>query len=401
MKKHLLWISSLALISYQCQKSDLTPDQSNLSQAPQILSSENAVAGKYVVKLRDQYQSILSLPIVGSESGKDLVENAIEKIFADLDVRQPEITHFYSNVYPGFSASFSENIASKLLDHPAVEVISEDELITLDDLDEGSSAARKSQSTPWGIQRTGKADGSGKTVWILDTGVDLDHPDLKVDRLRSQSFSTTDGTLLSNGGDDNHGHGTHVAGTVAALDNNFGVVGVAYGATVVSVKVLGGNGSGLLSDVIAGIDYTAGASLPGDVANMSLSGGTNSLLDWAVQSASLSGTWYVMAAGNSRRHANLHSPARANGPFLLTVSASRSGDYWAGFSNYGNPPIDFAAPGQSVYSTYKNKGYRTLSGTSMAAPHVAGIVLLKNGMPNSSANVKGDRDNNPDPIAEL
>ncbi|TXC85310.1 S8 family serine peptidase [Luteibaculum oceani] len=401
MKKHLLWISSLALISYQCQKADLIQDITTHSPEAHILSSENSVEGKYVIKLRDQYKSTLKINAIENIGGKDLVKKAVSKIFSELEIGQPEISHYYSNVYPGFSAALSENVANQLLQHPAVEIISQDEIISLNDIDEGGSAPRKAQNTPWGVQRTGKADGSGKTVWILDTGVDLDHPDLTVDQIRSQSFSTTDGTLLSNGGDDNHGHGTHVAGTVAALDNNFGVVGVAYGATVVSVKVLGGNGSGLLSDVIAGIDYTAGLSLPGDVANMSLSGGANSLLDWAVQSASLTGTWYVMAAGNSRRHANLHSPARANGPFLITVSASRSGDYWAGFSNYGNPPVDFAAPGQSVYSTYKNKGYRTMSGTSMAAPHVAGIVLIKNGLPSSSSNVQGDPDGNPDPIAEI
>lgn len=106
-----------------------------------------------------------------------------------------------------------------------------------------------------------------------------------------------------------------------------------------------------------------------------------------------------MAAGNESDNANNHSPARANGINLYTVSACDINDNWAYFSNYGNPPIDFCAPGVSIYSTYKGDSYTTMSGTSMAAPHVCGLLLLTNGNVKTDGYVNGDPDGNPDPIA--
>lgn len=398
MKKKLLFIAAISILGIQCSKSDKTDTADDSSKL--ISANDQSTKDRYIIKFRDDLlnKSLISL----DENLKDKLSTVISPFVENTGIDPSNIVHYYTNVYPGIAVSLTDEQLSKVLNHNLVDLVSLDEKITLGDFEEQNLKSNlKGQNTPWGISRVGSADGTGKTAWIIDTGVDLDHPDLKVDALRSQSFATGDGTFLSNGGDDNHGHGTHVAGTVAAIDNNVGVKGVAAGATVVAIKVLGGNGTGLLSDVIAGVDYTAGLSLPGDVANMSLSSGANSLMDLAVQSASLGGTWYVMAAGNDRRDANLNSPARANGPFLVTVSAFRSGDTWASFSNYGNPPVDYAAPGQSVYSTYRNGSYRTLSGTSMAAPHVAGLYLISNGAPNSYSTVLNDPDGTPDPIAEL
>lgn len=199
--------------------------------------------------------------------------------------------------------------------------------------------------------------------------------------------------------DDDNGHGSHCAGIVAALNNTIGVIGVAAGATVVPVKVLNKRGSGTYDAIIAGVNYVAGAGKSGDVANMSLGGGVSAALNSAVINAAATGIKFALAAGNESTSATTKSPASANGSNIYTISAMASGDLWASYSNFDNPPVDFCEPGSSIYSTYKGGGYATLSGTSMAAPHAAGILLLGN--IRTDSNVKNDPDGNADPIGEL
>ena len=235
--------------------------------------------------------------------------------------------------------------------------------------------------------------GSG-VAWILDTGIDLDHPDLNVDAGRGHNTFTNGKDSKSL--DDGNGHGTHTAGTIAAIDNNEGVIGVAAGATVIPVKVLSAQGSGSYSGVIEGIDYVGANGSNGDVANMSLGGPASQALDNAVIAASNQGIKFCVAAGNDADNSNNYSPARANGANIYTISAMDDNDNWAYFSNYGNPPVDYCAPGVSVKSCWKNGGYNTISGTSMATPHAAGVLLL--GSAHTSGNVSGDPDGNADPI---
>lgn len=175
------------------------------------------------------------------------------------------------------------------------------------------------------------------------------------------------------------------------------MVGVAADALVIPVKVLNSRGSGSYSGVIAGVNYVGGNGKTGDVANMSLGGPVSDALDDAVESAAAKGIKFAIAAGNSAADAANYSPARANGTNIYTVSSMAKGDVWSSFSNFGNPPVDFCAPGSSILSTWKDGGYNTISGTSMAAPHVAGILLL--GSVKSGGTVSGDPDGNPDTIA--
>ena len=260
-----------------------------------------------------------------------------------------------------------------------------------------------SQTTPWGIARVG---GPGTTAsgsaWVIDTGIDLDHGDLNVSTACSANFVTRG----KKSPDDGHGHGTHVAGTIAAIDNSQDVVGVAPGSTLCAVRVLDNSGSGTWEWVINGVDYVGANASSGDVANMSLGGSASgsepNALEQAIMTAvDARGAQFTLAAGNDGEHADNHTPARLDYNGVFTVSASDSNDCLTSWSNYGNPPVDYAEPGASILSTAKGGGTTTMSGTSMAAPHLAGILLL--GTPGNGGTVctGSDPDGNEDTIGTL
>lgn len=302
-----------------------------------------------------------------------------------------QIGHVYRNTIRGFSANMPAAALERMqAANPNIAYCEQDQVMAAPPIRiearPGGGGTQPPQETPWGIVRVnGGAAGTFGTAWVIDTGIVQSHPDLNVDTARSRSF--LGGTTLPW---DENGHGTHVAGTIAALANSIGVIGVAPGAPVVAVRVLNRRGSGTNSGVIAGVDYVGGAGQPGDVANMSLGGGVSQALDDAVIAASnVRGVKFALAAGNESTNANNSSPARANGPNIFTVSAFAQGDTWASFSNYGNPPIDYAEPGVSIKSTWLSGGYNTISGTSMATPHLAGILLARATPANGGA-VSGD-----------
>lgn len=225
------------------------------------------------------------------------------------------------------------------------------------------------QSVPWGITRVNASAawpvtrGAGVRVAVVDTGVDYNHPELTV---------VGGANTLEDGGDylDDNGHGSHVAGTIAGADNDQGVVGVAPDVTLYAVKVLSAYGGGSFASVIGGIQWCVENNI--DVANFSLgaSQGTEALAE-AVKAAADAGVAIIGAAGNSGRAVGF--PAAY--PEVLAVAASDSGDRVAYFSSRG-PEVDVIAPGVAVESTYMNGGYKSLSGTSMACPHAAGLAAL-------------------------
>ena len=239
-------------------------------------------------------------------------------------------------------------------------------------------ASIQAQTMPWGIDRvdadaspTAAINGVPNTVnanvYVIDTGVDRSHPELNV--VGFVGFAKG-----GNRNDDCNGHGTHVAGTIAARDNTTGVVGVAPGAPITAVKVLNCQGSGQWSWIISGIDWVTANHGGNAVANMSLGGGANQAVDDAVRKSAASGVFYAVSAGNSGADACGQSPARAgagtdNG--IMTVAATDSSNREASWSNYGRC-VDIWAPGVNVESTWMGGGYNTISGTSMASPHVTG-----------------------------
>ena len=301
------------------------------------------------------------------------------------------VGHVYEHALQGFSVHASaRGVEMMQRNNPRIDYCEQDQVMAIVDPVEalakpggGGGGTQPVEITPPGItQVNGGISGATGTAWVIDTGINLTHPDLNVDAGRSRNFVERETSP-----NDLNGHGSHVAGTIAGIDNTIGTVGVAAGAKVVAVRVLNAQGSGTNAGVIAGVDYVASVGVAGDVANMSLGGGVSQVLDDAVVRASTV-VKFALAAGNDGGDANLHSPARANGPNIYTIAAfSPHTGLWASFSNFGKPPVDYAEPGVSIFSTWLNGGYNTISGTSMATPHMAGLLLL--GSIRSGGTVRG------------
>ncbi len=228
------------------------------------------------------------------------------------------------------------------------------------------------QSLPWGVDKINAelvwdtTAGAGVKVAVVDTGIDLAHPDLAANI--KGGYNAIYPTKPAN---DDNGHGTHVAGTIAALNNTIGVVGVGPQIDLYAVKVLDRRGSGYLSDIIEGLDWAVANGI--QVVNMSLGTSSNvqSFHD-AVIRAKAAGVTLVAAAGNDSGGSAGYPAAY---PEVIAVSATDAANVIASFSSVG-PEVDLAAPGVNIFSTYKGQTYKILSGTSMASPHVAGVVAL-------------------------
>jgi subtilisin family serine protease len=332
-----------------------------------------------------------------SSSNSRLPESATTtKALRDISQRAismgARVPYIFNSVIHGFTVRVpNQQVINILAQDPRVAYIEQDQRV------------KAFQTLPTGINRIDadlsparSGDGSGSNVnvdiAILDTGIDLSHPDLNV--YVQKTFVS--GTSSAN---DDDGHGTHVAGIAAAKDNDYGVVGVAPGARLWAIKVLDSTGSGFTSTIISGIDYIATYSSQVDVANLSFGCECrSSALDTAINNAVAKGITFVVAAGND--HTDASTLSLANNPNVIAVSAiadsdgkcGRRGsstsygrdDSFASFSNYGST-VDMAAPGVHILSTYKGKSYTYMSGTSMAASHVTGAAALYKGTVNPSA----------------
>jgi aqualysin 1 len=297
-----------------------------------------------------------------------------------IDQRQEgfDVGFVYREALEGFSAEIPDDSVDDVRNNPKVAYVERDKVVTT-----------LNQTVPWGISQIGAdlsstlaGDGIGEVtgvnVYIIDTGIaggDMAHPDLNV--VRYENFR---------GGSeyDCDGHGTHVAGTLAARDNTSDVVGVAPGASLISVKVLNCKGDGYVSDVVAGINWvTADAQAPENagvpaVANMSLGGGRSRSLNAAVRNSAASRVFYSLSAGNEGRNACKSSPAmtgagKDNG--IVTTAATTRRDKEPRWSNFGSC-VDLWAPGTNILSTRLGGSTTTMSGTSMASPHVGGTGAL-------------------------
>ena len=280
------------------------------------------------------------------------------------------LLHTYSNSIKGFSAQMPPQAVQALQNNPNVDYIEQDQTVKL------NQTSPQNQAT-WGLDRIDQVDrplssqyffnynGAGVHAFIIDTGIRADHIEFS-GRMLSGYSSISDG----NGTNDCNGHGTHVAGTVGGT-----TYGVAKGVSLIPVRVLDCAGSGAWSGVIAGVDWTAASTLRPAVANLSLGGGASAAVDAAVSAAVGKGVTMVVAAGNNNADACSYSPARE--PKAITVGATASDDVRASYSNFGTC-VDIFGPGSSITSAWYTgaTAINTISGTSMASPHVSGVAAL-------------------------
>lgn len=233
------------------------------------------------------------------------------------------------------------------------------------------------QKTPYNIKAVGgsKSHKDSKTwCFIIDSGIDLDHPELTVERGSSRSFVPYE--LSPN---DEFGHGTHVAGIIGAEDDKLGVVGVAPGATLVALKVLDQNGYGTKDYLLHALSYVQYACIAGDVVNISLGTDNSQIINQAIlRIQSTLGVYFTIAAGNQGIDASNISPANLQSPNIYVMGAVNEYESLTTFSNFGKS-VNILTPGEGIYSTYKDGKYMWMSGTSMAAPHMAGILLSESG----------------------
>lgn len=304
------------------------------------------VPGEYIVVLR-----------VGADVGASA---------SRAQARGGEVVAQWATALRGYAVRGGPSLILDLRSDPKVQYVEQ--------VQEYTTQTDQSNAT-WGLDRIDQRDlplgrtytysntGSGVTAYIIDTGIRLSHNEFG-------GRATWGANFAGGKNDDCNGHGTHVAGTVGGS-----TWGVAKGVSLIAVKVLGCSGSGTTTGVINGIDWVAANRVTPAVANMSLGGGASTSIDNAVQGAIDRSVTMVVAAGNSSADACNYSPARA--PGAITVGATTSTDARASYSNFGTC-LDIFAPGSGITSAWKNSNTstKTISGTSMASPHVAGVAAL-------------------------
>jgi subtilisin family serine protease len=349
--KRLVPLTVAALAFAACQDAS-GPNSQLVRTAPQVSAVKNApIPGDYIVTFRDD---------VGDVAG------AAQSI---AGLHKGSLKHLYKSALKGFAVqNISEAAAAAIANDPRVARVEADQVMT---------AIATQTGATWGLDRVDQRalpldntytyanDGSNVTVYIIDTGINFTHSEFGGRASTGVDEITTGGTAA-----DCNGHGTHVSGTVGGT-----TYGIAKNVKLVAVRVLNCSGSGTNSGVIAGIDWvTANRVLPA-AANMSLGGGFSATLNQAVARSTTAGVTYAVAAGNSTADACQSSPSSEAS--AITVGATDINDGFASFSNFGSC-VDISAPGVNITSSWytSNTATNTISGTSMASPHVAGAAAL-------------------------
>jgi subtilisin family serine protease len=342
-----------------------------------IRMGKRAIPGQYIV--------VMDQDPVGKDGDYFIAARAADYMVAAYG---GEVSHVYAYALNGFAARMTEEEAINLSNDPRVKFVEEDSVV---------EATITQSNAPWGLDRIGQRDlplngiysytttGSGVNAYIIDTGIRRTHT-----QFGGRAVIGFDAVGDGQNTNDCNGHGTHVAGTVGAS-----TWGVAKSVRLFAVRVLNCSGSGTNSGVIAGVNWVTSNHIKPAVANMSLGGGASSALDTAVNNSINAGVTYVVAAGNSNTNAANSSPARVAA--AITVGSSTINDTRSSFSNFGSV-VDIFAPGSSIRSTWRTSdtATATLSGTSMASPHVAGVAarVLQSSPSASPATVRNTIVNN-------
>jgi len=355
----------------------------------QSSSEPQIVENSYIVRLKpdtthDQHDSHLTL--ISNIHAQDVSSrhalNAVSVESVQADLGGLINSYKIGEKVKGYHGKFSEKVLQSIRAQPEVLYVEKDSMVYASDIEKGApwGLARLSHRKPLSFGTFNKYEyehrgGEGVTAYIVDTGINIDHVDFEGRAKWGKTIPKNDQDIDANG------HGTHVAGTVGSS-----TYGVAKAAHLVAVKVLGSNGSGTMADVVGGVAWAAehaeatrmeaqasnSTTYRGSVANMSLGGGKSPSLDDAVDAATETGLFFAVAAGNDNRDACTFSPAAAAGP--ITVGATAISDKRAYFSNHGKC-VDVFAPGLNILSTWNsgNRSTNSISGTSMASPHICGL----------------------------
>jgi len=380
----ITFLPVLVLLYAGCTKKDL---QTGATSENSCFSTSNTINGAVI---DGQYIISYKSTSVTKTLSDEQLKQKTRTLILGGKVNAASIKASFASGGGGFIAALTNKQVEEIKKDSSIKTVEPDRIVALSIC----FTVVAPTLVTWNVNKVGYGDGRGKTAWIIDTGIDFDHPDLNVDQTRSKSF-LPDVTSA----DDENGHGTHVAGIIGAKNNNIGVLGIAADATLVSLRVLDKDGNGTLSWIIQALSYVSANAKAGDVVNMSVGEDeVSDALDQQVQSIAAKGIFVAIAAGNDSKPADQFSPGRANGDNIFTVSAVDSLDHFASFSNYGNDAVDFAAPGVRIQSTYKDGLYAKMSGTSMATPHLAGLLLLKGRNISYSGTALNDPDGTPDKI---
>jgi len=328
------------------------------SHPSKFVRSQNPIAGSYIVVLND------ALPRRSNPGNSDVSLDASSRSLALAATYGGTIHQIYDEALKGYAVEMTETDAQALSEDARVKYVEEDSVMT---------ATGDQFGAPWGLDRSDQRDlplngdynftrsGVGVNAYVIDTGIYTSHS-----QFGGRAAASYD--AFGGSGQDCNGHGTHVAGTIGST-----TYGVAKNVYLRAVRVLDCNGSGATSGIIAGMNWVQTNATKPAVANMSLGGGYSSSLNTAATNLANSGVFLAVAAGNENQAACNVSPASASG--TLTVAATGSNDARASYSNYGGC-VDVYAPGSSITSTWLNGGTNTISGTSMASPHAAGVAAL-------------------------
>ncbi|WP_409496772.1 S8 family peptidase [Amycolatopsis sp. cmx-11-12] len=323
----------------------------------------NAVGGSYIVVLKPTAVG------QGVAAASEITANVAAKAQGLTGQYGTTLSRTFGSALNGFSIKADEAAAKRLAADPQVAYVVQNKTFKISETQDNPPS--------WGLDRVDQADlpldkkytyptkADNVTAYVIDTGVRGSHKDFGDRATGGKDFVDNDDTP-----NDEHGHGTHVAGTIGGTDH-----GLAKGVKIVGVRVLDANGSGTTEGVVAGVDWVAANAKGPSVANMSLGGGADDALDESVKGAISKGVTFALAAGNESSDAGTTSPARVKE--AITVAASDKTDKQASFSNYGSV-VDLYAPGVDITSTWGtgDDATNTISGTSMAAPHVAGAAAL-------------------------
>ncbi|WP_299838778.1 S8 family serine peptidase [uncultured Tenacibaculum sp.] len=405
--------SALLMTSCQSENTNDNDLQANIEASGE---QGNIIPGQYIVVFKESSVTPTSKLLARTQftnrslkakSVDQISERSISKmntILSDNGLDQANVLNYFTTKIAAMAVKLNDQEYKALAKDPNIDFIEHDRVVELEnfqinDVQSSEVSQRMAQQTPCGISRAGGfVNGAGKDawIWVVDSGIDLDHPDLNVVRNSTYARSFVGGTP-----DDCNGHGTHVAGTAAAINNGIGVVGVSAGASVVPVRVFGCGPSSATSTILAGINHVGRYDLAGDIVNLSLGGffgsgcSTRTSYRSAVLALSNGGSYVAIAAGNSGADAANYDPACINGSRIYTVANMTCNGQFAATSNFNMNPVDVIATGTNVLSTWPGGRYATLSGTSMAAPHVAGIMHARGGAPRTSGSVRSRGENYP------